>query len=252
MIFSLLLFAAACTAPKHTGSGKKVQDISIDELDKQIIENYFQFSTLYAKSKATVNSKSVNQTVNAIFSIQRDSFIGISLRMLGIEGAKILITQDSVKILDRINQKYYPKDFSYIEKLFSLKTDFSTLQNLLLGDVIYYEGTKYPLPSDTCNCYRMAVLNGAIKNTINIYPAFVLMNMFVEDSENSRTMFLNYSDYRKVNGPETKRQDFSFLRTIRIDAVENYAIDLEFTDVILNQPLDFTFSVSSKYEKIQE
>ncbi|MBC8046023.1 MAG: DUF4292 domain-containing protein [Fimbriimonadaceae bacterium] len=242
--FIFILFS--CGTTKNI-TGGKIQQLSIDELDTKIKENTFQFNTLTAKAKIDVSSESMNQSVNANIEMEKDKFIGISLRVLGIEGAKIYITPDSVKILDRINQKYYPRDFSYIEKLFSIKADFQTLQKLLLGDVIYFEGTKYPLVPDSCTCYEMVVQNGALKNTIKIFPSFDVMQMFVEDMQNKRTMMLTYDDYQNLKG-----QNFSFLRTIRIDAVEMYAVDMEFTSVTLNEPLNFTFPVNSKYEKVTD
>lgn len=250
-VFVLLSgFFFGCNTSKNI-TGGKLENLNMEQLDAKLQESSLQFITLTAKANIDVSSTEKNQSVHAIIEVLKDSYIGISLRLLGIEGAKIYITPDSVKILDRINQKYYPGDFSYLEKLFSVKADYQTLQNMLLGDVMYYEGTKYPLACDTC--YAIQTQNSLIKNTIKLFPSFDVMQMFVEDMQNNRTMLLTFDAYKKIkaNG-DADAQHFSFLRTILIDAVEKYTVHMEFTDVTLNEPAGFTFSVNPKYEKVLE
>ncbi|MBC8173543.1 MAG: DUF4292 domain-containing protein [Chitinophagales bacterium] len=255
-IFVALLISSvvfySCRTTKNIAEGKLMEELSADQLNTKIEQNKFHFTTFYASSKVNIESKPLTQNAVAIISMQQDSFIGISFRVLGLEGLKIFITKDSVKIIDRINRKYYPRDFKYIENVFAIPTDFQTLQDIITGDLVYYTGTMYPLVSDTCNCYRLNIRNGSLINTIKLFPTFDIATMFVEDLQNNRTMFLQYSDYKKVERVEQiGRQNFSFLRTIHIDAVDKYSMLLEFTDVTLDEPLDFTFTVNSKYEKVE-
>jgi len=243
---SLLCVFMSCKTQKNIAGGS-IQPLTIETLDEKITTDSFRFNTLIAKTKISFSTSAETRNASANIEMQKDQFIGVSLRLLGIEGIKIYITPDSIHILDRINQKYYARDFGYLEQLFSVSADFNTLQNLIVGDVIYYTGTKYPLAADTCTCYTLLAQQGAVKNTIQLFPTFDVMRMFVEDAQNKRTMLLTYEDYRKVD-----KQNFSFLRTILIDAVEKYAVDMAFTDITLNEPLSFTFSVNPKYEKISE
>lgn len=248
---ALLIIATtffSCNTSKNN-TGGKIENLNMDTLDARLHADEFRFTTFLAKAKIDVTDDEKSQSVNANIEAEKDKYIGISLRMLGIEGAKIYITPDSIKIIDRINQKYYPRDFSYLEKIFSVQADFQTLQNLLVGDLVYYTGTKYPLACDTC--YAIQTQNATLKNTIKLYPSFDVMQMFVEDMQNRRTMLLTYDQYQKIKGAKDKEaQHFSFLRTILIEAVEKYAVSMEFTDVTLNEPPGFTFSVNPKYEKV--
>lgn len=246
------VFFVSCRTTKNIAAGK-IGELTIEQIDRNIQDNSFHFTTFYASAKVNIKSSSMDQNATAVISMQQDSFIGISLRVLGVEAIKVLITQDSVEILDRLNRKYIPRDYSYIEKMFGVQTDLRTLQNLITGDLIYNTGTMYPLAADTCNCYRIAVKNGALTNTINLFPTFDVEDMFVEDAVTKRTLLLQYRDYKKVERVEQiGRQNFSFLRTMKINAVEMYNIEMQFTNVTLDQPLDFTFSVNAKYEKVSE
>jgi hypothetical protein len=74
--------------------------------------------------------------------IRRDSAIWISLTtpILNIEAARLLITPDSVKLINRLDKTYYNDDFSLINTLFSSTADYYLLQSLLTGnDLMNYE-----------------------------------------------------------------------------------------------------------------
>ena len=242
VILPVVFILSACRTTNITGG--KIKEITLEQTEQQMMLNQLQFVSFSAKAKVEVSANGASQTFNASIDMEKDKFIGISLRMLGIEGARILITPDSIKIIDRVNQKYYPNDFNYIEKTFGLAIDFATLQNLITGNLIFYNGTIYPGTPDD-EKYVLWANDGAYKNTIWLYPSFHVMRMQIEDMLHPRNMTLENSGYRKVNG-----QAFAFLRRWQLTAVDNYNIGLEYSSLTLDEPAEFTFTVNPKYEVV--
>ncbi|MBK9291822.1 MAG: DUF4292 domain-containing protein [Bacteroidetes bacterium] len=96
--------------------------------------------------------------------IRRDSAIWISLTpMLNIEAARLLITPDSVKLINRLDKTYYNDDFSLINSMFSSSADYYLLQSLLTGnDLVNYETENFRAAIDSRE-YRLSSTGRAKK-----------------------------------------------------------------------------------------
>lgn len=242
-VITLCCFTLSACKTSNITSGK-IRDITFDEVERQLLSTQLHFTTFSAKAKMDVLSGEESQSINASIDMQKDAYIGISLRLLGIEGVRVLITPDSIKIIDRINQIYYPRSFDFLEQNFGVRLDFETLQNLIAGNLIFYKGNKYPGTPDDAK-YVLWANDGSFKNTIWLYPSFHVMRMQIDDLLHPRSMTLEYTGYQKTAG-----QVFAFIRQLQLQAVDNYNIRMEFTTLTLDQPVEFSFTVNPKYEVV--
>src|SRR5258708_37539725 len=75
--------------------------------------------------------------------IKKDSLIWLSINLgLGIEAFGVLITPDSVKILDKLKKVARLRSVSYLQEEIHLPIDFRTLQDLLIGNPIYLDSSN--------------------------------------------------------------------------------------------------------------
>ena len=243
-LFGFLLLNISC---KTTGGifGNKIKSLSPTELDSEIQTNKISYHTFSSKSKIDVTGPDINQSVSAQIDMVSDSMIGISLRVIGIEGARMLITPDSVHVIDRLNQTYLSKGFEYIQEQIALEISFADLQNLIAGNPVFYDSSTLSMGVAE-DKYVLFSQNAVYKNSIWLTAAFELSRMFIEDLEHQRNMTLTYSEFDKIEG-----KPFAFNRTILIDAQTDYKATIEFTKVTLDEPVDFAFSINPKYKKIE-
>lgn len=134
--FLCLTFLVAC------GTKKKIAKVDVSGSETKAIPNNnytlnnLDFHTFSGKAKTKVAFGDANQDVTLNIRIQRDKTIWISVTaLLGIEVARVLITPDSVKILNKLQGEYIVKPFSYIYRYTTEGVTFSTLQDLLLANV---------------------------------------------------------------------------------------------------------------------
>ncbi len=241
-IFSCILLFS-CGTTKNIFGGR-VKDMSVEEIDMQIKERTVVFNTFSGKAKVDISGKDISQSVSASIDIRKDSVIGISLRVMGVEGARIEITPDSIKILDRLNQQYIPRDFSFLATQFALNTNFSDLQNLLTGNPVYYDHSVLT-KGVSDDKYVLFAQKDVYKNTIWLSPGFDILRMFIEDLQSKRTLTLTFDDYQKIQG-----RSFAFIRTLLIDAENDLSANIEFTKVTFDEPFAFSFTVNPKYERV--
>lgn len=109
--------------------------------------NAFDFTYLTAKGRLIFNNNGREVNTNADIRMKKDSAIWISLRPgLGIEAARIFITPDSVRILDKLNNDFLGFTFDSLSKRLDMPVDFQLIQHTLLGNLPYDLGKAHPIP----------------------------------------------------------------------------------------------------------
>ena len=87
--------------------------------------------------------KDEKRSFKANIRIKKDSAIWMSLSpALGIEVARAIFTQDSIKLVDKWNDKYYLGDYDYINSVFDADFDFTMLQDLLVANPVLYDSKE--------------------------------------------------------------------------------------------------------------
>lgn len=134
-----MLMASCKVVYVHNG---KSENIRPAKLYKSIDENSFDYNNLTLKFSAEVFNQESSETFSAIARIKKDSIIWLSLRSYNIEGARVCITRDSVKYLNRIDNTYHQGDFSFLTERFNIDIDYITLEHILTNNFFFYPATE--------------------------------------------------------------------------------------------------------------
>ena len=127
-----------------------LKDKGADFLFEKLKKNEFGFKWLNIKFSAEVTYNKKSNSFSGIARIRKDSAIWLAIYpALGIEAARVLITNDSVKMLNRIEQTYFCGDFKYINNILQTDLDFDIIQSLLIGnDFSTYENNVFKASVD--------------------------------------------------------------------------------------------------------
>lgn len=91
------------TAPVVGAEDNKKVDSAelIKEIYNKVIKNKIDFNTFNARVRVAYTGKDGGDEATALIRVKKDSAIWLSLRgPLGIEGLRVLITNDSVKVMN--------------------------------------------------------------------------------------------------------------------------------------------------------
>ncbi len=115
-VISIIIVAiCSCKTTMIPGS-KRLKPMKVQKLYDNIISNYLDYKTLSIKFSSKIEE---NISFNGNLRIKSDSIIWISLSSIfGIEVARIMLTPDSLKFIDRLQKKYYTGDYKYLNKIF--------------------------------------------------------------------------------------------------------------------------------------
>lgn len=196
--------------------------------------------------------------------MRKDSAIWISLSpALGIEMARLLISVDSVKFINRINKTYFVGDYVSINKMLGTNIDFDIIQSLLIGnDLTYYEEGKFRASYDSKEYHLVTAGRSKLKKYVrnkededriyiqNIYlnpESFKISTMKVKElKKESIKLEADYSDFQMVVD-----QLFAHHVVYDISADSPILTEVEYSKVKINEPQQFPFKISTKYSRIQ-
>jgi hypothetical protein len=215
---------------------------------KRIMNSRISFTSFSAKIDVDYTDADGKKfDVNAHIRMYRDSVIWVSVTgPLGIEGLRALITQDSVKLLDKQNKKYILRSVSYLQDITELPLDLQSLQDLLLGNPVFLDSNIISY-SRTANSLSLQSNSDFFKNLFTISePGRQLQSSKLDDKDESRsrTCYLTYTDYEDKKG-----LIFSTKRTINVAEKKKLDIELNFKQYEFNETLSFPFNVPKNYKR---
>lgn len=266
MVVIGMFIESGCKSTQKAASPKireerKTVDRSAPDLQELIYENAFKAKTISAKAAVKAQVGDQNTSFNINLRLYTDSAIWISISpLLGIEVARILITRDSVKFMDRLNNKYSISDFEYLNKLLNMNVDFEIIQGVLTGNLFAYKKNKFNSVYLEEKYYILSTLSKRkLKRSLedsdpnkpviqDLYvdgTTYRITKLSVEDQRFQKALLTDYDDHRETDGGLFP---FHIKTTIKAEKIIN--IDIDYNKVTLNNDLEFPFNVPAGYEKM--
>jgi len=119
-------------SPNNTAHDDSMQYIRAAR--NAIISQKIDFTTFNAKIEVDYSGGDGKKyNVNAVFRMYKDSIIWISVNaLLGIEAIRMVVTKDSVRLVNKLDKVYTARSVSYLQEVTALPLDLSTLQDLII------------------------------------------------------------------------------------------------------------------------
>lgn len=106
------------------------------ELFERIAEQALPFHTLSARMDVDLDLPGQQLGSRVELRMVRDSALQLSVQpLLGIEMFRLLLTTDSVKVIDRMNKRYLAEDYGKLRGQTPIAFNYYNLQALLLGQL---------------------------------------------------------------------------------------------------------------------
>lgn len=207
------------------------------------------FKTFSAKIKVEVEgSQGKQQDLNAVVRMIRDSAIWISLSatIFNVEAFRILITKDSMILLNKFEKEVQYRSLDYLQEVTQIPFDFKTVQDLLVGNPVFFNESN-ALVKKLESFILVSSVGNEFKNLLTLSHGYNLVlhsKLDDVDRNRNRTADLTYDDYTSINGTY-----FSVKRQIIASEKNKIDIRLNFKQFEFNKELSVRFSVPKNYKK---
>jgi hypothetical protein len=168
----------------------------------------------------------------------------MAFKKFSIEGVRVLITPDSVKIIDRMNGEYSAEPYEALRRKYQIPLSFQGLQALLLGNPVFFsresemslDSGLYVLQQQSENLEARYKLDQA---------SLLLREFFVNDAQSKRSLRMMSANYQSLED----KQNFSYFRSLKLASpdIGQMNVNIEFTKVEVNVPQKMDFNVPEQY-----
>jgi len=241
LLLPLFLYNACSkkiTAPKPV---IKSSTLAIEEID---------FEYLHGKARMVVRNNNKEQEFKANIRIRKDSVIWMNFSVIGVQGGRALINQDSITIINNVKNEYFVFDFKELSRRLNFEVNYKMIQAAMLGNLIMSrsEGDSVEKKEATYlvkQTHQHAdILNFISAATMKIQKVELKEN----DSHNSAT--INYGNFQPL-----ENKLFPYDGTINVfykaaSGLLNTTIIFEYTKTeVGDKELKFPFNIPKKYER---
>lgn len=253
----LILFISSCSSEKKV-TKSTLKSYAANHIVKEIEKNEFDFDRLEAKLNVKVKGDN-NLNLKGQIRMEKDSVIWISLSMkIGVEVGRIMITQDSIKFINRTARTYIAESLGSFSKNLPIESSINFIQDILVGnDNQIQKGDKFKVSTEN-DRYKLEISNREkkIKNNHDIYiiakdlwvvpETFRISKYKIKEQDNDkRKIQLQYDNFQQFND--------KFLPTrIEFELTSGYNMNLEidYSSITIGEKLEFPFNISKKYDRI--
>lgn len=229
-----------------------------DTIVRKVLRNNFEFKNLKAKINTKFKSREKqNLAFGTFIKMHKDSAIHATISVLGIPIVVALITPDSLKFINKKDQKYFEGDFSYVSKLLKTEITFSQIQDLLIGNPIRMDSTSnHYLIQEKEDFFISSLSKSELEkmesnNKWNlkfwINELFKAGKTIVSNEASETKIEIFQADYKKIDGMQFPNRTKAEIITPK----DSISIHLNYQRVKINTIIDYEYSVPSHYKKYE-
>lgn len=273
MVVIMALIQFSCKTTYELGV-LKAKPLSDAKLYRKLVDSSLHYNSLFVKKySANYTVDGVKKSFKGSIKIQKDSLIWISITapVGGLEVARLMISQDSVKMIDRIKKKYFVDDYDFFREKLNVDLNFQALQAIITNSVFkatndekekaFIRGfngriidNMYVFTSEKSRKVDRKLRKDKLKKLsrfgyqrIDIDPALMrITDVLIKDFDEARDVSVKYRDFAMFEDRKfPKRLSFEV-----VDPKHLLSCSVKFNKISFDEKLKFSFKISSKYERI--
>lgn len=259
-----LLLLSSCHPTKKivdTPHPVKLKGNNVIELFDSLTAHQFDFEWLTAKAEVEFTDRENNpETFDVNIRVRKDSVIWISVTpLLGIEAVRVLITPDSMKIMNRLRKTYTARGFDFLNDMLKARINFEIMQAVLVGNYFpYLKNEKLKSVYDDSTFVILSTLNKRQTKRIMeekdptkpIIQDFWIDDYYrinrskITDDRLNRILEAAYNDFFEVD-----QKRFPQNLVVTVTASAPLKIKVKYTKVVSGEAQSLPFTVPEKYER---
>ncbi|OFX79041.1 MAG: hypothetical protein A2X12_05825 [Bacteroidetes bacterium GWE2_29_8] len=263
-IFLLAILLTSCKVErKLIKEPIKPKEEGLTYVFDNLKNNELKFNTLNIKFTATLTIDKKSNTFNGQIRMLKDSIIWMSITpAFGIEMARVLITPDTIKLINRLESQYFSGSFDFLNGLFKTSIDYDILQAYLTGnDFHYYENNSFKISINNMQYLLSTIGRGKLRKATKTKTEqkIMLQNIWLDP----RTSKITKMSLNEI--AENKKVEASYVNYTPIDNQlvpmsilievnsqnDKIKLDLKYSKITLNEDINFPFNIPSKYESMK-
>ncbi len=211
--------------------------LSVEEID---------FEYLHGKARMILRDSKKEREVKANIRVRKDSVIWMTFSVIGVQGGKALINEDSITIVSNVDKEYYVFDYKELSSRYNFEINFNVIQSAMLGNLITPRSDQDEVVQETSFFMLKQKLNTIeVNNYVNAASQKIEK---VEMKEGSNSLILNYSNFQPLGNKLFPYNGTINLFYKTLGGLLNTTIIFEYNKAeVGGKELKFPFNIPKRY-----
>lgn len=251
---SILLLAVGCKTKREvtgpgTGREENISRSARAAVVSGVEKNQLTYTTFSGRARSNVRLNKSSYDVTTNIRIKRGEAIWASVTyLLGVEVARVLITPDSVHVMNRLQSEYIKKPFDYIYRYTSREMDFENLENLLTGNVLTQATDDQVTVTKNEIGHLLRGERDDLAYLIQVNPNFKPVATTVDEAARSQLLRAIYDAFTSAGGQKVFPQHIN----INVSAPDvDLAVDMQYNRISFDDAVEFPFSPPARFKVVE-
>lgn len=250
----LLFIASALTATSCRSKKAAIEatdNLSVNKEDKKqvfnaIKANRFEFEYFSAKAGCQYRDNNNKYSFNLNIRMQKDEKIWMSASALFFEVARVLITKDSIHIINYFDKSITSKSLAFVGNYLGTSLTIGQMQDLLVGNsIIEHDNnvSSYVLSDERPTITSR--INQYLFNEVFHYEYFRPTFVKGDQTGSPNKIDIEYKDFLQVSN----RMVPQFAKVVAVTNNNRITATLKYSDISTEEVKNWPFNIPASYER---
>ena len=246
-LLTLLFIYPACKAPITKVGNGNLKSKSIDQLIAKVVSNDMETTFLSLKSKINYSGENQRLSFSADIRIEGEEKVWISAKKFGFEAGRLLIENDSLIILNRLERTYSVIELEELLEIGGVDLGVKVLVDMFRGNPVFLGGKLEGIRQDQQFVIQSKEQSYAI-NYVFDADRFKMQALTIGDTQSEDQLNMIQSEWEKVL--DDKLFPYSRVFELNVASIGSISVEADITKAEFNQPKSMPFSIPKSYTKI--
>jgi len=201
--------------------------------------------------KVSIDKKEEQLAFQCFLVNRIDSAIYLNLNRSGIELARVVLTPDSVKFVNKLEHTYYVGSYLFLEKMFGFPLDFFMVQSLLNGVDFKDFDDGFTRVEEDGKLFYVAPQRSNSKKTLSLMQSIeigeggVIVDNDITDLRSMRDVDFSYKNYSDFG-------EFHFFTKFEVEMeMDEVEMEVEMKNIKFNQSGPVAIRIPENFSEIE-
>jgi Domain of unknown function (DUF4292) len=216
-------------------------DVPVEEID---------FGYMHGKARMVYKDDKKEREVKAHIRVRKDSVIWMTFTVVGVQGGRALINQDSITIVSTVDKEYFVFDYKELSKRFHFDVNYKVIEAAILGNLIHPKnGNDVFSQKDSLDIIAQSQGEVSIKNFVNRRTQKIEKVELIEPTSGN-ALNIDYSDFQPLGNKNFPYNNVINVVYKTVNGIINNTIIVEFNKAeVGDKELKFPFKIPPKYDR---
>jgi hypothetical protein len=215
------------------------------EVFDAIAQNRFEFDNLSISGACDYSGTAGEYSFNVNMRMQRDKKVWISVSAFFIEAARILITEDSIHIINYLENNVTSRSLDFAAQYTGMKLTVGQIQDVLVGNSVLKHDKQSEYANNTTDILVTTRINQFLLQEVFHFDYLRPVKIHGEEPGSRNTLDIEYNDFVQVNN----RLLPQFVKLAAVTNTQTINATIKYSDISTAPIENWPFNIPAKYER---